>query len=66
MLSAIRMTAQVEGLILDPTYTGKAFAALLDLVHDGEIEKGSKVLFWHTGGLMNLVASDYFIDGTGL
>ena len=63
VLSAIRMAAQMEGLILDPTYTGKAFAALLDLVHDGEIRQGSNVLFWHTGGLMNLMASEYFTGG---
>jgi 1-aminocyclopropane-1-carboxylate deaminase/D-cysteine desulfhydrase-like pyridoxal-dependent ACC family enzyme len=63
VLSAIRMAAEMEGLILDPTYTGKAFAALLNLVREGEIRKGATVLFWHTGGLMNLVASDYFTGG---
>lgn len=56
--SAIRLAAETEGLILDPTYTGKAFLALLDLVKNGEIPRGSKVLFWHTGGLLNLMASD--------
>jgi 1-aminocyclopropane-1-carboxylate deaminase/D-cysteine desulfhydrase-like pyridoxal-dependent ACC family enzyme len=63
VFSAIRMAAKAEGLILDPTYTGKAFAALLDLVREGEIREGANVLFWHTGGLMNLVASDYFTAG---
>lgn len=38
-------------LILDPIYTGKAFYALLDQIKKGLIEKGSKVLFVHTGGL---------------
>jgi len=60
VLSAIRTAAEMEGLILDPTYTGKAFAALLDLVRIGEIAEKSKVLFWHTGGLMNIMASNYF------
>ncbi|WP_292847853.1 1-aminocyclopropane-1-carboxylate deaminase/D-cysteine desulfhydrase [Nostoc sp. NMS8] len=60
VLSAISTAAAMEGLILDPTYTGKAFAALLDLVHTGEIAKNSKVLFWHTGGLLNIMASNYF------
>lgn len=60
VLATIRIAAEMEGLILDPTYTGKAFTALLDLIHEGEIEKGSKVLFWHTGGLLNLMASEYF------
>ncbi len=46
-----------KGLLLDPTYTGKAFTGLIDLVQSGEIPAGSRVLFWHTGGLMNLLAS---------
>jgi 1-aminocyclopropane-1-carboxylate deaminase/D-cysteine desulfhydrase-like pyridoxal-dependent ACC family enzyme len=58
ILSAIRVAAEMEGLILDPTYTGKAFAALLDLVQVGEIRKRAHVLFWHTGGLLNLMASN--------
>ncbi|MBE9168009.1 pyridoxal-phosphate dependent enzyme [Pleurocapsales cyanobacterium LEGE 06147] len=61
VISAINIAADIEGLILDPTYTGKAFAALLELVSSGEIPQKSNVLFWHTGGLMNLMASDYII-----
>lgn len=38
------------GLVLDSTYTGKAFAGLLHAVRAGEVSLGSKVLFWHTGG----------------
>jgi len=52
----IRGVAQTEGLVLDPTYTGKAFQGLLALVEVGEIKPGSRVLFWHTGGLLNLMA----------
>lgn len=59
VISSIYKASEMEGLILDPTYTGKAFTALLDMIHKGEIQKKSKVLFWHTGGLMNLMASDY-------
>lgn len=44
------------GLILDPTYTGKAFVALQDMIDSGEIQSGSQVVFWHTGGLLNLMA----------
>jgi 1-aminocyclopropane-1-carboxylate deaminase/D-cysteine desulfhydrase-like pyridoxal-dependent ACC family enzyme len=62
VLKAIRLAAQMQGLILDPTYTGKAFAGLLHLVGTGEIGKNSQVLFWHTGGLLNLLASHYFRD----
>lgn len=57
VLETIRETARNGGLILDPTYTGKAFMALTDLVKNGEIASGAKVLFWHTGGLLNLMAS---------
>ena len=46
----------------DPTYTGKAFNGLVELVHRGEIAKGSKVLFWHTGGLMNLMAVRKYME----
>lgn len=56
-LEAIQRAARSEGLVLDPTYTGKAFAALLDLVARGEIAEGARVLFWHTGGLLNLMTS---------
>jgi 1-aminocyclopropane-1-carboxylate deaminase/D-cysteine desulfhydrase-like pyridoxal-dependent ACC family enzyme len=58
VFSAIATAAASDGLILDPTYTGKAFAALLDLVATGEIARGERVLFWHTGGLLNLLSSD--------
>lgn len=45
------------GLPLDPTYTGKAFAGLLDLLNLGTISRGSRVLFWHTGGLWNSISA---------
>jgi 1-aminocyclopropane-1-carboxylate deaminase/D-cysteine desulfhydrase-like pyridoxal-dependent ACC family enzyme len=53
---AMRMMAQSEGLILDPVYTSKAFAAIPALVADGTIPKGSRVCFVHTGGLAALFA----------
>ena len=56
LLSTIR-SASKSGLILDPTYSGKAWYGLLKLLECGEIPAGSKTLFWHTGGLMNLMAS---------
>lgn len=46
-----------NGLPLDPTYTGKAFRALLGALASGEVVTGSRVLFWHTGGLMNHLES---------
>ena len=48
---AISMAARLEALLLDPVYTGKAMAGLVDLVRAGRIAAGSRVLFVHTGGL---------------
>ncbi len=53
---AIRLLARNEGLFIDPVYTGKAFAGLLDYVRGGKIPKGSNVVFWHTGGATALFA----------
>ena len=47
---AIQLCARLEGLLLDPVYTGRAMAGLIDLVRRGEIGKREAVLFWHTGG----------------
>ena len=41
------------GLPLDGTYTGKAFRCLIERTRDGSVGAGTRVLFWHTGGLMN-------------
>lgn len=56
LLRAIEKAAK-HGLILDPTYTGKAFFGLVNLVESGSIPEGSRVVFWHTGGLLNLMSS---------
>jgi D-cysteine desulfhydrase len=53
---AIRLVAQLEGILLDPVYTGKAMAGLVDLVRRGEIAPSERVLFWHTGGAAALFA----------
>lgn len=53
---AIRLVAETEGLLVDPVYTGRAMAGLIDLVRQGEIAKGDRVLFWHTGGTPALFA----------
>jgi 1-aminocyclopropane-1-carboxylate deaminase/D-cysteine desulfhydrase-like pyridoxal-dependent ACC family enzyme len=57
ILNTIADAAGSEGLLLDPTYTGKAFTGLRQLARSGFIPARSKVLFWHTGGLLNLVAA---------
>ena len=53
---AIKMVAKQEGILLDPVYTGKAFAALLHDVRTGKIGQGSNVVFLHTGGATALFA----------
>ncbi len=47
---AIELLAKTEGIILDPVYTAKAMAALMDWVKQGRFSKTDTVLFWHTGG----------------
>ena len=49
-LEAIRLCAQLEGVVTDPVYEGKSMAALIDLVGTGEIAPGSAVLYAHLGG----------------
>jgi D-cysteine desulfhydrase family pyridoxal phosphate-dependent enzyme len=53
---AIRMVAQLEGILLDPVYTGRAMAGLIDLIRWGAFTRGQAVLFWHTGGTAVLPA----------
>jgi D-cysteine desulfhydrase family pyridoxal phosphate-dependent enzyme len=47
---AIRLMAESEGVLLDPVYTGKAFAGLIGLAREGRLRGGSNVIFLHTGG----------------
>jgi D-cysteine desulfhydrase len=56
MVEAVRMFAQLEGVLLDPVYTGKAAAGLIGLARRGDLKKGSRVLFVHTGGAPSLFA----------
>lgn len=56
MVDAVQMVARLEGVLLDPVYTGKAMAGLIALVRRGTWTKGQKVLFVHTGGAPALYA----------
>jgi len=49
-IDAIELCARLEGVLTDPVYEGKSMAALVDLVTDGRIEPGSRVLYAHLGG----------------
>ena len=50
MVEAVKLLARTEGILLDPVYSGKAMAGLVDLVRKGSFPMGSNVLFLHTGG----------------
>ena len=54
--AAVRLTAETEGILLDPVYTGKAMAGLIDHVKRGAVGAGETVIFVHTGGLPALFA----------
>ena len=49
-LDAIRLTGQLEGMIIDPVYEGKSMAGLIDLVRNGDIPRDANVLYAHLGG----------------
>jgi D-cysteine desulfhydrase family pyridoxal phosphate-dependent enzyme len=49
-IEAIKLVAETEGIILDPVYSGKAMAGLIDLAKKGYFKKGANVVFIHTGG----------------
>ena len=59
---AIKMFASNEGLLLDPVYTGRAAAGMIDLIRKGFFKKEETVLFWHTGGQPALFADKYSQD----
>jgi D-cysteine desulfhydrase len=56
---AVQMFAKYEGLLLDPVYTGRAAAGMIDLIRKGFFKKDETVLFWHTGGQPALFADKY-------
>jgi D-cysteine desulfhydrase family pyridoxal phosphate-dependent enzyme len=56
---AIRLFATCEGILLDPVYTGRAAAGMIDLIRRGFFKKDETVLFLHTGGQPALFADQY-------
>jgi D-cysteine desulfhydrase len=53
---AIRLLAHMEGILLDPVYTGRAMGGLIDLIRRGKFKNEENVLFWHTGGMPAIFA----------
>jgi len=58
MKEAVELVARTEGIILDPVYTGKAMAGLIDLVRKGYFRNEDTIVFVHTGGIPELFASE--------
>ena len=54
MVEAVQLLARTEGIFLDPVYSGKAMAGLIDLIRTGAFTKDQTILFLHTGGSTGL------------
>ena len=54
--------ARKEAIIIDPCYTGKTFEAVVDGAKNGSIEKGSDVIFMHTGGLPGIYTKHHRVE----
>jgi len=65
MVEAVKMLAQFEGILLDPVYSGKGFAGLIDLIRKGHFKQGENVVFLHTGGSVSLFAYPQIFDLPG-
>jgi D-cysteine desulfhydrase len=63
MVDAVRLTARLEGVLLDPVYTGKTMAGLIALARGGKFKAGERVLFLHTGGSPALYAYQGVLQG---
>ena len=59
---AVRTMAETEGIFIDPVYTGKAFVALMDLVHKGFFKPSDRVVFVHTGGTPALFPNKHILN----
>ncbi len=61
VFTVIRELAALEGLILDPVYTGKAFHGMIEKIRQGEFAGQSDIVFLHTGGIFGLLAQRNFL-----
>jgi 1-aminocyclopropane-1-carboxylate deaminase/D-cysteine desulfhydrase-like pyridoxal-dependent ACC family enzyme len=62
-VAAIKHMARSEGILLDPTYSGKTFAVLLDLLRRGDFGADEHVVFLHTGGAVSLFGYPELVEG---
>ena len=59
MIEATKLLARKEAILLDPVYSGKAFAGLIGLIKNKKFKKNDNVLFIHTGGTVSLSAYEW-------
>ncbi|MEM9853583.1 MAG: D-cysteine desulfhydrase, partial [Pseudomonadota bacterium] len=64
---AIRMFAELEGILLDPVYSAKGAAGLIDLIRKGQLgADGERIVFLHTGGSVGLFGYDWAFERSHL
>jgi L-cysteate sulfo-lyase len=56
MVEAVKLVARLEGILLDPVYSGKGMDGFIDLIHKGHFGKDGNIVFLHTGGSAGLFA----------
>ncbi|MCU0910749.1 MAG: D-cysteine desulfhydrase [Rhodobacteraceae bacterium] len=64
-IEAIRLFAELEGILLDPVYSGKAAAGLIDYCRKGRFGRGELIVFLHTGGAAALFGYESVLSGNG-
>ncbi len=62
MREAVTLLARLEGVLLDPVYSGKGMAGLIDLIRKGQIGADERVVFLHTGGAVGLYGYQGFFE----
>lgn len=65
MVEAIDLVARTEGLLLDPVYSGKGMAGLIDLIRHGRFDARDNVVFLHTGGAVSLFGYTWAFEHAG-
>ena len=63
-IEAIEMFAKLEGILLDPVYSAKGAAGMIDLIRKGQYKKGERIVFLHTGGSASLFGYPSAFAGT--
>ena len=63
MGEAVKLIGREEGILLDPVYSGKAMAGMIDLIRKAVLGKNETIVFLHTGGAVGLFGYNTFLDG---